>query len=369
MNLKTILHEQVLKGIVHDIKLHEPIMYVNNEKRMRSGHVGHALCEFEQGKIIDFNSNTSYNRLCGHSSFGWMEYRISNDFGKTFGEICEFPYSKKMFLDGYFTAIVEKAVSRKDGVITAFCTLGSMLSENAFEPHDIPKVVRSTDGGKSWGQAFDFSPYKGRIFDAVEFDGDFYVLQFCNDAKEKFWGTRDEHVYRIYKSTDNGQTFNELCVVPFKSTLGRTYGNMIITEDKQLIVYAYNVNDQEKMDYCISNDMGKTWIKTGLSYLKQKIRNPQVGCLDGQYILHGRAGEDEHGHGGFVLYTSKDGINWDDGKMLIENKSACFYSDNLTLKTPYGKNKMLVQYSENINDPGSDWSGRVNVMHLWIESL
>ena len=39
------------------------------------------------------------------------------------------------------------------------------------------------------------------------------------------------------------------------------------------------------------------------------------------------------------------------------------------IKCADGKNRMLVQYSENYNDPApGKWSGQVNVMHMWIES-
>ena len=80
-------------------------------------------------------------------------------------------------------------------------------------------------------------------------------------------------------------------------------------------VYAYNENCEEEMDYAISKDFGKTWCKTGVCYLDKKIRNPQVAILDGQFILHGR----EAGNiNSFVLYTSEDGINWDEGSRIVD---------------------------------------------------
>ena len=96
----------------------------------------------------------------------------------------------------------------------------------------------------------------------------------------------------------------------------------------------------------------------------------QVGILDGQYILHGRAGENEAGSGAFVFYTSADGILWDGGKILVDGRPACFYSNNLTIRCPDGKERMLVQYSENYNDPQPGvWTAQCNTMHLWLESL
>ena len=113
-----------------------------------------------------------------------------------------------------------------------------------------------------------------------------------------------------------------------------------------------------------------SWHTVGASLVKNKIRNPQVGRIDGQYVLHGRAGESEAGTGAFVIYTSADGILWDEGKVLVEGRPACFYSENLTLTLPSGKERMLVKYSENYRDPVPGvWSGRVNSMMLTRESL
>lgn len=366
--MKKILHAQKIKGVVREISLSEPKIFRNNEKLCRSGHVGHGLAEFEDGKIIDFYANNSPLRFDGHSGYGWWEYKISEDHGKTFGEGRKFPYSWESFLNGCHNAFVEKVVSKKDGRIIAFCTTGSLTSQICCEPYYEPKSVISEDGGKTWSEPYTVSPYRGRIFDAKYHDGKIYVLQFCNDAEESFYGNKPEHKYRIFTSNDE-KTFIEESEVAFPDTVGRAYGNMVFTANGELIVYAYNVNDEKNMDYAISKDGGKTWAETGNSYVAKNIRNPQVGILDGQYILHGRSGENERGAGGFVLYTSADGIKWDEGTMLIEGKSACFYSNNLTIKSPDGKERMLVQYSENIKDPFTGWSGRVNVMHLWIESI
>lgn len=368
--MKKYIHSQIIKGKVNDIRLSEPITLVNNEKRKRSGHVGHAMTEFEKGRIMVFNSNTSYDRFCGHSNYGWTEYRISDDYGESFGRPKVFPYSKKLFLDGVNSAAVEKAVTCDNGVIAAFTTICSMLTAVCFEPHGSPKVVLSYDGGKSWGEPTEVSPYRGRIFDALYHKGVCYVLQHCNDCEESFYATKPEHVYRIFKSMDNCKTFEEVSIVGFPEINGRAYGNMIFTPDEKLIVYAYNSNDELNMDYCISEDYGKTWTKSGKSFLMNKIRNPQVGILDGQYILHGRAGESEAGNGAFVIYTSADGLNWDDGKILVKGRPACFYSENLTVKMPNGKERMYIKYSENIADPCDDvWSARVNGMLCYLETV
>lgn len=367
--MKMLFHEQQIDGVVNKICLSEPEIYVDNEKRGRSGHMGHALVEFAPGKIMAFNANTSAKRLQGHAAFGWMEYRISEDYGKTWGDIYDFPYSKQEFFEGIHSVSVEKAVACDDGSIVVFCHLNTIDAPASCEPYDIPKYVISKDGGKSWSEAKDFSSFKGRIYDAVYYNKSIYVLEFCNDAKERFTGTQKEHLYRIFKSDDNGVSFYELSIVGFPKTLSRAYGNMVFSPEGKLMVYAYNEEDEKNMDCVISEDNGQTWNDYTKCFMKNKIRNPQINILDNQYILHGRAGESEAGTGAFVMYTSADGLNWDEGTILVENRPASFYSNNLVLKFPDNKQRMLVQYSENYNDPVKGvWNGQVNVMHLWIKT-
>ena len=50
----------------YSVKLSDPILYVDNESRGRSGHMTHALAEFKKGSFIDFNSNCSAVRKSGH---------------------------------------------------------------------------------------------------------------------------------------------------------------------------------------------------------------------------------------------------------------------------------------------------------------
>lgn len=58
----------------------------------------------------------------------------------------------------------------------------------------------------------------------------------------------------------------------------------------------------------------KPGAKQALAIL-QKIRNPQVAILDDQFILHGREAGDINA---FVLYTSEDGILWDEGHRIVD---------------------------------------------------
>lgn len=330
----------------------EPQIYVNNQNRKRSGHMSHAMTVFAPDTFIDFNSNCSPTRLCGHSAYGWVEYRISRDAGKTYSQIYDFPYSKESFLNGDWTVSVEKAVTCDDGTIVALCLRNTMLAEVCCEPWLTPMCTRSTDGGMTWSEPYECIPYRGRIYDAVYRDGVIYALIFCN---EHFTGTAPEHVYRLYTSTDNGQSFQECSVIPYPDTLHRGYGSILFDTDGRLHAYAYNEAAEREMDHAVSEDNGRTWTVTKPCYVAKGIRNPQTALIDGVYILHGRG---EKG-ADFVFYTSENGVDWDEGIYFIDKKgAACFYSNNLNLRDEKG-NFLLVQYS----DTYELW-GKVNVMHL-----
>lgn len=350
-------NEKILEGKARNLKLSEPILYIDNEARGRSGHMGHPMLNLGNGIIMDFNSNVSAVRCDGHSGFGWMEYRISEDYGDTFGDFNIVPYTMDVLLDGMYSAIIEAAVVCDDGTIVAVCNIFSQESSVCCSPYGIPTFIRSCDMGKTWETAKPLSDYEGRVYNARYHDGKIYVLEFCN---RNVVGETENDVYRIFCSCDNGESFYELCVVPFDSTNGRFYGTMQFDTSGNLIVYAYNYKCETELDYAISEDGGKTWIKTGSCYLTKKIRNPQVAILDGQFILHGRESGDINA---FVLYTSEDGIVWDEGHRIVDYHPAISFYSNNVIVNKNGKNKLLIQYSQTYKE-----SCCVNIYHMWIEN-
>ena len=339
--------------IVHDsykVVFEEPEVYVDNQKRHRSGHMTHAMAEFAPNCFIDFNSNCSAVRASGHSAYGWVEYRISEDGGKTYSPVYELKCSKDCFRDGVWTFSVEKAVACEDGTIVAICHRNTMLEPVCCEPWLTPMCIRSTDGGKTWSEPVECIPYKGRVYDAVYRDGVIYAMINCN---ERFLGSTDEHQYRLYVSCDRGLSFEERCIVPYRTTLRHGYCSLLFDLEGNLHAYAYNEADERALDHSVSRDCGKTWEMCEPCYVAKGIRNPQTALIDGVYILHGRAEK----HSGFVFYSSENGYDWDEGTYLSRISGGCFYSNNLNLKDEKG-NFLLVQYSQCYE------ASRVNVMHM-----
>lgn len=352
----------------YSVEIESPEIYVDNESRKRSGHMTHAMAEFAPGCFIDFNSNCSAVRWCGHSPYGWVEYRISRDAGKTYSDAKILPYSMDCFLDGVKTISVEKAVACDDGTIVAFCLRNDALGPTCCEPFDTPYVVTSNDEGETWNEAYELCKYEGRVYDAIYHKGAIYVTMFCY---KHFIGHQPEHVYRIYKSTDNGKSFKEHCIVPIDGNQ-RAYSAMMLDKDERLHYYAYNLSDECNMDHVVSDDMGETWTICEPCYVAKGIRNPQMKLVDGVYILHGRAKDFK----GFVLYTSEDAQNWDEGHFVVENEGGvCYYSNNIVLNDEKGP-FLLMQYSDTYNklgEPESKQPGymraRVNVIHQKIRII
>lgn len=91
--------------------------------------------------------------------------------------------------------------------------------------------------------------------------------------------------------------------------------------------------------------------------------------IGGYYFIHGRSGSYGDNSGNFVLYISKDGINWDDGTILMSRAEIGGGGDNYSANEIIGKydtsipNRLLIQ-------SGISYSkSRVNIHQWWIEPL
>ena len=340
----------------YTVRLSDPILYVDNESRKRSGHMSHAMAEFAPGKIIDFNSNCSAAIYMGHSTFGFMEYRISEDGGKSFSEPKTFPYSLEQLYDGIHTVSIEKAVALENGKIITFCILND--AHKLCEPWDTPMTVTSLDGGKSWGEPKALCSYKGRVYDAIVHNGIIYVILFCNDATVSFLGNKPEHVYRLYASKNGGESFEEICVVPTETTR-RSYASIIFDGEERMHFYTYDRDAEHDPDHLVSTDYGRTFEILGKCHLAKGSRNIQTAYINGIFVLHCRG--EEINRNKFALYTSENGHDWDEGEFIDKTDfDTCFYSNNLLLKDENGAERLLIQYSH------SYFEKSVNVRHMWL---
>lgn len=349
---------KVLSSSSKKVTFSDPSVFADHQKALRSGHLGHAMVECKDGTVIAFYTNASAYQNNGHTMYGWVEYKYSSDRGVTWGEPQILQYSYDCFVEGRYKIGCEKAVVCEDGTIVLFC-LRSIGAH--FEPYAEPVYLLSRDNGKSWSEPMPFSNERGRIYDAVYKDGRVYALEFCNSTDKGFTCNEEGKFYKIFASDDNGISFYEYSALPF-DTLGHAYGNLIFREDSSLVFYGYNVNDETNLTCLISKDMGVTWGEPFKCAVAKIARNPQVGYVDGVYILHARSVG-----GDFVVYCSDNGIDWDEGTIVSElldgKKKGGYYSNNITLKGADGKDRLLIQYSEDYMLP----SGRVNVMHAWVE--
>jgi hypothetical protein len=342
----------------------EGIMFKDLSKEQKSGHLGHGLVEYDKGCILAFYPNCSGDEG-GHSGRGWMEYKRSTDGGDTWSKGEEFKYSKELYETSAHqkSAMVEKAVSPAKNVIVAF-TLECDVSQNQlWEPYRVPKAVISYDGGITWDAGRELGTEAGRPYDAAVIDGKIYVLILCNDATEDFAFFNDTHRYLMMVSEDNGKTFKEHSTLPFGK--GRAYGSLELLKDGSMIAYVYSRDDEEKyLDYAISGDGGLTWSEVKRTFMAKKIRNPQVVKYKGFYFLHGRSGQHGEGSGHFVLYTSEDGINWDEGTYLaMQTHGVGAYSNNLIVGKTYdpGNQKLLIMSSYAYQ------KDKTNIIYWWLK--
>lgn len=353
------------------------IMFADLEPSQRSSHVGHGMVEFAPGKVLAFYPNCygdDADFFPGHSGDGWMEYRITEDGGDTWSDPIVDPNSKNYYEETNHTRslMCEKVICTDDGTIVAFylvCDLEQEVvpgAKRVWEPFYYPKCAFSKDGGKTWYGLKDAIEERGRIYDVVYHDGKIYVLHL-NNPEECGNAHKDEFQYKLYVSDDNGETFYEKSVLPFQSTIHSYYGTMAFMPDGKLIVYVYEELDERNLRYMISDDCGATWSLQRRAHFAKRLRNPQLVYCDGMWFMQGRTGNydigysttcEENGH--FVLYSSKDCINWDDGCILqTRGTGAGAYSNNVVVHHPDGHNRIIIQASHAYRDH------RTNV-YMWF---
>jgi hypothetical protein len=92
-----------------------------------------------------------------------------------------------------------------------------------------------------------------------------------------------------------------------------------------------------------------------------------MASLNGCYLMHGRSGSfgEEVGKGHFVLYSSRDGLAWDDGAYLRKRTAGLgAYSNSIVVGSlnPQKRNRLLIQASHAYEQH------MTSVYHWWIDT-
>ena len=342
-------------------------LFIDHSKTGRGGHLGHAMVEYADNKLLCFYPNCSGDIHEGHSGDGWMEYKRSIDGGKTCSESFIYPYSKTLHeLDFGVTSMSEKAVALDDGTIVVFNVLCDIAESKgaAWGDHQYATYTRSFDGGKTWTKGKRVSSLCGRLFDANVKDGAIYVL-FRQVKRNKSAIEILDGCYYLFRSTDGGESFEEVSTILFpENEMKRTfYGTMQWCPDGALMMYGYNADDEFNMRYYKSYDSGKTWNETGKAHFNLGIRNPQLVRFKDAFFMFGRS---EMVKGDFVVYCSDDGMIFGDGTIVQKRQNKLgAYSNTLPLGrfSEGGIDKVLIQASNAYSE------SRTNIYHWFLEAV
>jgi hypothetical protein len=251
-------------------------------------------------------------------------------------------------------------------------------ANHQWEKQRPPVYFLSNDHGQTWRgpREFDDSATVDEIAYTMDtsfvHDGEVFIVFRGGTSNMSPGGPQT-----LWVSDDNGESFSQRSVLPFDHA--NYYWAAGALDDGKIIVYSYNAHQkredptaEQNIPYVISTDRGRTWSEVQTTHFAKGIRNMQLsGKLGERYFIHGRSGSyprdlvgDDPGPGNFVLYSSPDGIHWDEGIVLMSR-----------LQTPgggdcYSANEIIGKY-----DPATperllihadvSYSGAKTNMHQW----
>lgn len=331
------------------------ILFVDHESAGRSGHLGHALVETQPGHVLAFFANCS-DVSRGHNGDGWMEFKRSTDGGRTWSASQPLEYSKQAYADDPTrTVMCERAVRCPAGVVLLF-TLecgNAEAGRHFWTPVYVPRVLRSEDGGETWGEPRELGRERARVFDTLVAADEVLVLKLDNDSEKQWYGHLPEHRYTLWVSRDAGQSFEPRSNLPLDLVM-HGYGALALLPDGALVAYIYDQRDEFQLVTFVSHDMGRSWGAPFSTRFSKRIRNPKMTPFAAGYVMHGRSGSmgnsPDLGH--LVLYTSDDGLHWDEGRFVeMRNSDTVIYSgaysNSLLVHGPQGRgpSRLLIQSS------------------------
>ena len=358
------------------------VMFVDREKRNRSGHGNNSLAECQNGDIIAFYSvtGTGADNLNGHGSAGWSEYRRSTDGGLTWGDPVVFDYSKRMW-DGneVCSALVYSVITAPNGTLIATVI---RYANDKWEKKDTPVYFLSNDNGHTWSGPREFD--ESASVDDIAFtmdtsfvhDGEIFIVFRGGTSNMSPGGPQT-----LWVSSDNGESFSRRSVLPFDDA--HYYWAAGALDHGEIIVYTYNAHSkredrtaEQDIPYVISRDGGRTWSDVRTTHFAKGIRNMQLSEKLGQwYFIHGRSGSyprdlvgDDPGPNNFVLYSSRDGTRWDEGILLMSRRQTpgggdCYSANEIIGKyDPATPDRLLIHADVS-------YSGAKTNMHQWWVSI
>jgi hypothetical protein len=354
------------------------VLFVDRQAEDHSGHGHNSITECRNGDIVAFYSvtGTGADHWNGHGVAGWSEYRRSTDGGLTWGQPTVFDYSKRMWDgDEVYSALVYSLVTAPNGTLIA--TVIRYANEK-WEKQRTPVYLLSDDHGHTWKGPYEFD--ESATVDDIAYtmntsfvhDGEVFIVFRGGISNMTPGGPQT-----LWVSGDNGKSFSRRSILPFDHA--NYYWAAGALDHGQIIVYTYDAHQkrddqtaEQNIPYVISRDGGRTWSDMRTAHFAKGIRNMQLsGKLGEWYFIQGRTGSyprdlvgDDPGPGNFVLYSSRDGIHWDEGIVLMSR-----------LQTPgggdcYSANEVIGKY-----DPATperllihsdvSYSGAKTNMHQW----
>ncbi len=355
------------------------ILFVDNERTGRSSHVGNAITECTNGDILAFYVNSSGILWGGHGAAGWTEYKRSTDGGKTWSEPIPFEYSKKTWeenegiideytFNSYYTAYVTAVETAPNGNLIAF--VSRRLPILPPDKKKKPVYLISYDNGYTWSD-LKLVDENASIDDLTLMHSDAGTFVYEGNIYAVFIGCGSsdysDEKHSFYVSEDNGETFRKISDNFFAGTPAGKHMSANVLDNGTFVIYSFNPKDEFHLPYVVSSDKGKTWSEVRYIYMEKRMRNAQVSEKIGDYyFMSGRSGNLGCDPSCLVLYTSKDGINWDRGLFLNKvQKGLDSYTANEVIGKydPSTPNKLLIQSSIGYNGLST------NVEHWWVANI
>lgn len=357
------------------------VMFVDHESTNRSGHYGSALTTCKNGDILAFYTNVSGSVLEGHGIAGWSEYKRSTDGGKSWEEPVILEYTKRMWDlnkissdripedQNYFAARATAVITAPNGTIVAFISRQWANNQNNYIGFKPPVYLLSYDNGRTWTEPRAVDPIATtRDISLTNEDGASFV--YDGVIYTVFIGGHGGGEYSLYASHDNGESFTKVSGGLFKNKPYKKsffYMSAKALDDGRFVVYAYNIDDELNLPYVISDDRGKTWSDVKTTYMSKRIRGAQLSEKIGDYyFMVGRSGSYGDDPLNLVLYASKNGIDWDDGRYLNKvQKGLDSYSAIEVFAGEGGDSPSALIQATIAYGVGAS----VNIKHWWIKNI